>query len=241
MLSRRSYQPEWMDLGDSFYTPAEYRDCLYQLDRIGRFLGGDQATFEALKKLPVPPQSILDVGCGGGLFTLRLASHYPQTRIVGIDISRDAIAFAQERLNEHQPSLPNVQFFVPDTPQLDVTTPFDIVTSTLVCHHLSDKELVSFLQQACQIAKQAIILNDLHRHPLASIGFAAVVPLFFRNRMIWHDGLLSIRRSFTRQEWKNFLTAAAIDESDYTISWHWAFRWIIMIDVAKMRRRKSLT
>lgn len=238
MLSQRSHQLEWMDLGEGYYTPAEYRDCLYQLDRIGRFLGGDQATFWALNKLPVLPQSILDVGCGGGLFTLRLASRYPHAQIVGMDISPDAIAFAQDRLNAHQPALPNVQFFVPDSPQLDETAPFDVVMSTLVCHHLSDQELVSFIQQACRVAKQAIILNDLHRHPLASIGFAAVAPLFFRNRMIWHDGLLSIRRSFTRREWKNILTAAGIDERDYTLSWHWAFRWIVVIDAANMHRRK---
>lgn len=240
MLSQRSHQPEWMDLGESFYTPVEYRDCLYQLDRIGRFLGGDQATFWALKNLSIPPKSILDVGCGGGLFTLSLANHYPNAHITGIDISRDAIAFAQERLKEHQPTLPNVQFIIPATPQLDESKSFDVVMSTLVCHHLSDEELISFLQQACRVAKQAVILNDLHRHPLASVGFAALVPLFFRNRMIWHDGLLSIRRSFTRQEWKNFLKAAAIDEEDYTLSWHWAFRWIVIIDVAKMHRRKSL-
>jgi 2-polyprenyl-3-methyl-5-hydroxy-6-metoxy-1,4-benzoquinol methylase len=239
MLSQRSHQPEWMDLGDDFYTPAEYRDCLYQLDRIGRFLGGDQATFWALKKLPVSPKSILDVGCGGGLFTLRLASLYPQAQIVGIDISRDAIAFAQERLKEHSPPLPNVQFIIPESPQLDETTSFDVVMSTLVCHHLSDEQVVSFFKQACRVAKQAVIINDLHRHFLASIGFAAAVPLFFRNRMIWHDGLLSIRRSFTRQEWKNLLKAAAIEESDYTISWHWAFRWIVMVDVTKMHSRKS--
>lgn len=237
MLSQRSHQPEWMDLGHSYYTSAEYQDCLYQLDRIGRFLGGDQATFKAFKKLSISPQSILDVGCGGGLFTLRLAEQYPEANVVGIDLSKDAICFAKERLNEHNPFLPHVQFYVPNTPKLDEKTSFDIVTSTLVCHHLSDEELVAFLQQACRIAKQAIILNDLHRHPLASIGFASIVPFLFRNRMIWHDGLLSIRRAFRRQEWKNLLRAAGIDETAYTISWHWAFRWIVMIDTTKIHKR----
>jgi 2-polyprenyl-3-methyl-5-hydroxy-6-metoxy-1,4-benzoquinol methylase len=232
MLSRRSHQLEWMDLGPSYYTNQEYRNCLYQLDRIGRFLGGDRATFWALKQLPFPPTSILDVGCGGGLFTLRLAAHYPQAQVVGIDISPDAIAFAQEHLKNNQPSLSNIQFLV-SSPQIDEKSQFDVVMATLVCHHLSDQELISFLQQACRIAKQAVILNDLHRHPLATMGFAALVPIFFRNRMIWHDGLLSIRRSFTRQEWWNFLKAAGINEKDCSVTWHWAFRWMIRIDIAQ--------
>lgn len=233
MLSQRSHQSEWMDLGPSYYTYEEYRECLYQLDRVGRFLGGDRATFWALEQLAVPPSSILDVGCGGGLFTLRLAAHYPQAQIVGTDISHDAIAFAQEQLQQKQSSLSNVQFFVSSSPQLDETSHFDVVMATLVCHHLSDEELVSFLQQTCRIAKKAVILNDLHRHPLASIGFAALAPIFFRNRMIWHDGLLSIRRSFIRQEWWNFLKAAGIDETHVTVTWHWPFRWIVKIDTTQ--------
>lgn len=235
LFNKRSHQPEWMDLGKDYYTPSQYRNCLFQLDRIGRFLGGDKATFWALKQLKKTPQSILDIGCGGGLFTLRLAKHFPKTQVVGIDISQDAIAFAKERLIEKQPLLKNVQFQIPDSPQLNESDHFDVVMATLVCHHLSDQELVSFIQQACKIAKQSVIFNDLHRHLCAYLGFAALVPFLFPNRMIYHDGLLSIRRSFTRQEWKNFLKAAGIDESHYTITWHWAFRWIVMIDIPKMK------
>lgn len=239
MLSKRSHQPEWMDLGKEYYTSSQYRDCLFQLDRIGRFLGGDTATFWALKQLSKTPQSILDVGCGGGLFTLHLAKRYPKTKFVGIDISPDAIAFAQERLKEEQPSLMNVQFRIPDSPQLNENDRYDVVMATLVCHHLSDQELIFFIQQACKVAKEAVILNDLHRHPFAYWGFTALVPFLFPNRMIYHDGRLSILRSFTRQEWKTFLKAAGVDENDYTITWHWAFRWIVMIDVTKMQRASN--
>lgn len=236
MLNQRSHQLEWMDLGPDYYTPEEYRNCLYQLDRIGRFLGGDQATFWALKQLSAPPTSVLDIGCGGGLFTLRVAARYPEAQVIGTDISQEAIAFAQERLKEQQPLLSNAQFFLAHSPQLNEDPQFDVVMATLVCHHLSDQALITFLQQACRVANQAVILNDLHRHPLAIAGFATIAPVFFRNRLIWHDGLLSIRRSFTRQEWKTLLKAANIDESHYTIHWHWAFRWIVIINTAKARQ-----
>jgi 2-polyprenyl-3-methyl-5-hydroxy-6-metoxy-1,4-benzoquinol methylase len=238
MISQRSHEPEWMDLGPSHYTTIEYHDCLYQLGRIGRLLGGDNATFKALKRLKIQPSSFLDVGCGGGLFTMRLAKAYPKAEVVGIDISQEAITFAQEHLKLHQPPLTNVSFYVPPKPQLDdFSQESDIVMATLVCHHLSDQEFISFLQQACRIAKQAVILNDLHRHPLASLGFAALVPLFFRKRLTLHDGLLSIQRSFTSQELWSYLEAAGIDKRHCSVTWHWAFRWIITIDTAAIKRQ----
>lgn len=230
MKNQRSQQLEWIDLETPYYTDEEYRDYLYQLDRIGRFLGGDQATYWALKQLPFYPSSILDVGCGGGLFTMRLAARYPEATVMGSDISQQAIDFAHEHLQKCRTELPHVQFFVPSSPQLE-TIPFqvDVVMATLVCHHLSDQELVSFLQQAYRIAKKAVIINDLHRHPLAKAGFATLVPLLFRNRFIWHDGLLSIDRGFKYQEWCDYLQVAGIQKEYWKISWHWAFRWIVII------------
>lgn len=231
MLSKRSHEPELIDLGTSYYTAAEYRDCLYHLDRIGRFLGGNRATFKALNKLKFIPQSILDVGCGSGQFTIRLAEHYPEAKIEGIDISDEAIEIARENLKKVQNTLPHVQFF--SSYLHEIPTQFDVVTATLVAHHLSDEELISFLKQACQTAKRAVILNDLHRHFLASLSFNLITPLLFPNRLIKHDGSLSIKRAFTRQDWWRYLEAAGINKKACSITWHWAFRWIVMIDTSR--------
>lgn len=230
MLSKRSHDPELIDLGPPHYTEKEYKDCHRQLDRIGRFLGGDRATFHALDKLKVIPESILDVGCGSGFFTVRLAKRYPHAKVTGIDISVAAIELAREHLKETQTILPHLQFSV--SYLHEIPDCYDVVTATLVTHHLSDQEIISFLKQACQKAKKAVILNDLHRHPLATLGFGLLAPVIFRNRLIWHDGLLSIKRSFTRQEWWNFLDAAGINRKACKVTWQWAFRWIVEIDLS---------
>ncbi len=226
----RLNQLEYIDLGQ--YTPEEYRDCLYQLDRVGRFLGGDHANYWAFNQLKKPPQSILDFGCGGGLFTMRLAKRYPQAQILGVDITPEAIQFANESLQQIDPPLTNVKFFVPSSPQLEYPPKsFDVITSTLVCHHLSDDEIVSFLKKGYSIARQAIILNDLHRHFLATLGFTTLIPFLFRNRLVTHDGLISIRRAFTRQDWYAYIQAADIPITHCSITWHWAFRWIVLIHI----------
>lgn len=236
-MNQRSYEKEWIDLGPSYYSAEEYRSCLYQLDRIGRFLGGDQANFWAFKQLKFYPSSILDVGCGGGLFTLRLAAHYPKAKVVGTDISKEAIEFAQKHLQKSSKQLSNVSFIVPPSPELSaLSDKFDVIIATLVCHHLSDEELISFLRQACLVAKKTVIINDLHRHFLATLGFATIAPLFFRNRLIWDDGLLSIKRGFKRSEWESYLHAAGIKSPYFQIKWHWAFRWMVIIDTAAVRK-----
>jgi 2-polyprenyl-3-methyl-5-hydroxy-6-metoxy-1,4-benzoquinol methylase len=228
--SKRSYEKELLDLGPDFYSQQEYDDCLKQLGRIGRFLGGNRAAFKIFKKLS-KPQSILDVGCGGGEFAIQLAKKFPGTQITGIDISQQAIEVANKHLQKA--SLTNIKFIASSSPQLSFNlNSFDIVTSTLVCHHLNDDQLIDFLKKSYQIAKQGIIINDLHRHWLASSCFGIIANLFFRNRLILHDGLLSIKRAFKKQDWIDYLNAAEIPLKDCSISWHWAFRWILYIDTS---------
>jgi len=228
--SQRSCAPELLDLGPSYYSQDEYTACLHQLARIGHLLGGDKATLNAFNRFP-PPSSILDVGCGGGQFTIKLAKEFSKAHVTGIDISSQAIEFAQKRLEETQ--LTNVAFEIPPSVQLSYpSNSFDVVTATLVCHHMHATDLIDFLKRAYEVASQRIILNDLHRHWLAYLGFGLIAKPFFSNRLITHDGLLSIKRAFKKQDWIDSLQAAGIPLEQCSITWHWAFRWIVCIDTS---------
>ncbi|PJD95779.1 MAG: hypothetical protein CK425_07695 [Parachlamydia sp.] len=228
--SQRSSELELLDLGPSYYSQEEYTGCLHQLARIGRFLGGDKATLDVFTRFPAP-SSILDVGCGGGQFTLQLAEKFPQAQVTGIDISSQAIDFAQKQLEETQ--LTNVTFEIP--PSVHLLYPansFDVVTATLVCHHMEDAQLIDFLRKAYAVATHRIILNDLHRHWLAYLGFFLIAKPCFANRLIAHDGLLSIKRAFKKKDWIHFLQAAGIPLEQCSITWHWAFRWVVCINTS---------
>lgn len=228
-MPRRIETPELIDLGPSYYTEEEYRDCLFQLGRIGRLLGGNRATFWAFRQLEYLPTSILDVGCGGGQLAIQLAKRYPQGTVKAIDLSAQAINFAKQQLAK-ETNLCSVEFCIPPTPHLEEPPKsFDVVTSTLVCHHLSDLQIIDFLKRSMQIAKEAVIINDLHRHPLASCSYLAIAPLLFPNRLIFHDGLLSIKRAFKREDWIHYLQAACIPPQAWSLSWHFPFRWILIL------------
>lgn len=224
MFKTRSLDKEWMDLGLSHYSLDQYRDCLVQLNNVGKYLGGDQATFNSLKVLKKVPKSIADIGCGGGFITSKLARLYPNAKVTGIDIDKEAILFANE--NNKQP---NCNFFFNETTDyLDKN--YDLISTCLVCHHFTDEQIIAFLKEAYQKANHAIIINDLQRSVLAWVLFGLISPILFQNKMITHDGLLSIKKSFTRKDWLNYLQKAHIPKNQITLKWHWAFRWVLTIE-----------
>ena len=162
-MKARSTEREFMDMGPSFYTEEEYADCLKKLFKINKLLGFFKQTVHLLSLFP-KDASLVDIGCGGGQFILQLSRHYPEMTFLGLDISETAIALAQQRKG----LIAQVTFQL--QPEATLALPpqsVDIVLTTLVCHHMDDDDLVLFLQTAFQAARKAVIINDLHRHPVA--------------------------------------------------------------------------
>jgi len=226
---KRSKEKELLDLGPGFYTEEEYSQCLKLLFKVNKILGFFRHTVKILQKFP-KNTSVVDVGCGGGLFLLHLSKHYPDMQLMGIDISEEAICLAQNELQQWQQHKANINVEFQLQQQTEFTMlpdSVDIVLMTLVCHHIDDNELVSFLEKAHNAARKAIIINDLHRHTLAYWFYKILSPVLFRNRLITHDGLISIQRSFTRSELHFLIKQANI--TNYRIKWHFPFRWNILI------------
>jgi len=245
-LKIRSREPELIDLGSQYYTQEEYDNCLYQIGRIGKYLGANNAMLTHSTRIAssLPGfassfaghgrvtggniNSILDVGCGGGYFTAQLAKKFKNIQVTGIDINPDAITHSQTR----NPRLNNLKFELRNTPELnEPPKSYDIVTATLVCHHLSDEEIIDFLKRAKLVARKNIIINDLQRNRIAYFFALIIMPIFFKNRLVENDSLLSIKKSFTYNDWIYYLYNAGIKPEDYMISWHWPFRWIIKINI----------
>lgn len=83
--------------------------------------------------------SVLDVGCGEGLFTREIARRYPHARVVGVDMDADAVAVATGR----SANIPNVRFMVHDIRQpLTDAGDFDAAAMWLVLPYLTDRRAV---------------------------------------------------------------------------------------------------
>lgn len=225
----RSQEKELIDLGPDYYTHDEYIDCLKKLFQISRLLGFFRGTVRTLKYFS-KKSSVLDIGCGGGLFLLNLSKNFPDMNMLGIDISSAAITHAQQLLQIRQRRKNNIRvlFQQQEQPQLNIAeNSYDIILATLVCHHLNNDELITFLKQAYFSTRKIVIINDLHRHSIACWLYKLLSPLLFRNRLITHDGLISIRRGFTRAEWKMLLQKAGIQH--YQLKWCFPFCWKVVL------------
>ena len=91
-------------------TRLIYQDALFT-EGMGGFFAERQNDFTGIK-------SVLDIGCGPGEWVRDLANDHPQIKVVGIDISKRMIEYAdaQAQLRE----LGNIEFLV-----MDATKPLD--------------------------------------------------------------------------------------------------------------------
>ncbi len=229
MFDERSQEKELIDLGKEYFSQDEYTDCLHKLFRINKLFGFFQSTVKTLRSFPTS-SSLLDIGCGGGLFILHLSKLFPEMKMIGIDISSDAISDAEKSRQMWLQKNPHLQVFfhLQNNTKLDFDkNSFDIITATLVCHHLSNEELIEFLKQVYFTANKAVIINDLHRHYFSYWFYRLISPLIFRNRLITHDGLISIKRGFIRKEWHSLLRQAGIQH--YQLKWCFPFRWKLIL------------
>ena len=75
-------------------------------------------------------ERVLDVGCGDGRISARIAERVARGSVLGVDASADMIAFAQR----HHAALGNLRFMVADARQLSFGERFDAVVSFNALH-----------------------------------------------------------------------------------------------------------
>ncbi|HSI76166.1 MAG TPA: methyltransferase domain-containing protein [Lunatimonas sp.] len=228
-FSKRSNEPELMD--DLSCDGEILKQTLAELKTINRLLGGNKVTTDGLKKLLKRPSSgtisIADVGCGGGDM-LQVMQTWGNDmgldlEFLGIDANPHTIQLAKEKFSGN----PRISFEVENVLMESFhRTPIDIVTCTLFTHHFTDEELKRMFASFIKKAKVGVVVNDLHRNPVAYYSIKYLTKFFSKSPMVIHDAPLSVQRSFTRSELYGLLDGLGFKKIE--ISWHWAFRWQVV-------------
>ena len=88
---------------------------------------------------PAAPRRILEIGCGLGAMAWRMASRWPEARVIGIDISPRSIEFASKLFE-----LPNLSFSGGRIEELALDGGFDLIVLVDVYEHIADNEKPAF-------------------------------------------------------------------------------------------------
>lgn len=96
--------------------------------------------------------SVLDVGCGPGLFLEELRNRYPLARLAGVDISATAISLARRRL-------PNAKLWEMDIVSEVPDGCYDLVTMIDVAEHIDDD--VTALRNLRRVCRRHLVICTL--------------------------------------------------------------------------------
>lgn len=194
---------ELMDLPGQ--DPDELAGCLDDLARANRLTGGVLLTTWALGRLtsglPAGSElSILDLATGGADFPRAMAAWARRRglkpHVLATDASSEILDFASSRGDGT-----GVEYAVADAralPHEDGS--FDVATCSLFLHHLEPDEAVRVLTEMRRVSRQGVIVNDLVRSWVGYWGTHVFTRASSKNRLFRHDGPLSVRRAYTRDE-----------------------------------------
>ncbi len=231
---RRSTEPEMMDL------PGQPRELLTEdlrnLRRINRYLGCHRNVLRGLARLVSSNKlrafTLLDIGTGSAdipAVIVRWArANHVRARIVALE--RDPVGVQEAAEQTRKFSEITVIRGDGISPPFDAAC-FDFVLASQLLHHFSDSEIIAALRTWARLARVAIIVNDLVRHPLAYHGIRLVAKIFTRNEMTRTDGPRSVERACTTSEWRELFRRANIGK--FSVQWALPFRVLGVISISR--------
>ena len=212
-FKQRSYELEDIDTGN--YTTEEYESCISELQLVNRWMGDAHALKQTLLKDVEQHElrefSVLDVGAGSGELLRVAASWATETgrrfKGVGLELNERSA----ESILEESEAFPEISSVRGNALQLPFAgAEFDYVMCSLFTHHFVDEQVVDILREMSRVARRRIFVIDLHRDPVPYFFYTTLGKLVLKNRLLRHDGALSILRSFKAHELLNLGHAAGL-------------------------------
>ena len=221
---KRDPRKEMMD-GET--NPEILSQNYKEIEKVNTFLGGYGTLIKGVRQYVDQSKTfiLLDVGCGAGdniSALLRWSNRKGIVlKIIGLDYSIKACQMARERFKGNE----FVEIVCKDYRDFNPSIKPEIIYTSLFNHHLTDEENVAFLNWSQLNCHKALVINDLHRDPVAyySIKWIAVLTntsIYFKN-----DAPLSVLRAFQLEDWRRYEKETGLK---LRVKWNWAFRWLVI-------------
>jgi SAM-dependent methyltransferase len=205
-------EPELMDRPQPV-TP-ELASDLRNLRQLNRYFGSYALIEHFLQRwlLPRTRMRVLDLATGSGDIP-RFVVDY--ARKAGAAVTVDAIdqqASTLEIARALSRDYPEIDFLEGDVLSFG-KEPYDLVLCSLALHHFDEDAAVHLLARCHQLSRKYVLVSDLRRGFLATVGVYLLTALAFRDPMTRIDARLSAERAFSFPEcrllaegagWKNF-------------------------------------
>jgi SAM-dependent methyltransferase len=184
--------PEILDSDD---CSAHDAHCvLAAIGRVNRWFGG------VTKQL-----SLLEVASGLGDIPERVRLNLARR---GINLQVTLLDRARSHLPAKNGTIARTPGIVADALAMPFADgAFDLVSCSLFAHHLNTQQLAQFVHEGLRVSRQAVLINDLVRHPL-HLGLAYAGYPIMCNRVAWLDGLTSVRRAYIPDEIRSIFASA---------------------------------
>jgi 2-polyprenyl-3-methyl-5-hydroxy-6-metoxy-1,4-benzoquinol methylase len=206
-------QPEWMDKPQP--VSPELISDLRNIRRFNQYFGSYSLIRYFLRRWiqPGTKLKIIDLATGSGDIP-RLVIDY--ARRIGAAITIEAVdqqASTLEIARGLSEDYPEIDFRQDDILTARNDREYDVVLCSLVLHHFADETAVRVLKQCRHLSRRFVLVSDLRRSWLTTIGAYLLTQFIYREPMTRNDARVSAARAFSFQElrslaenagWKDF-------------------------------------
>ncbi|MGI8812640.1 MAG: methyltransferase domain-containing protein [Pyrinomonadaceae bacterium] len=211
MFKTRSLKLERIDTGD--YTPAEYARFLKEIAFINRHLGDRRALKKTLLSdvaaAGLDRFTVLDVGAGSGYLLKTISKHAARSGSKVFSVGLDLNEISARTIAADSADCDDISTVRGDALRLPFRDDaFDYAMCSLFTHHLNDQQIIAALREMSRVSRRGIYVIDLHRHPAAYVLYKVFCFVFRISPLVREDGLLSVLRAFTPEEFRSFSDTA---------------------------------
>ena len=205
-LERRQRADERMD--DRALDASSHIQALRGLARLNRLSRTADGLWAALAGMEVRhnggggPVRVLDLACGSGDITRRLAALAARDGMPfefdGCDRSGHAVEFADRQ--SRAGSTPTCRFFARDVLEGPLPDGYGYFVSSLFLHHLADGQAVRLFREMARAARRGFVVHDLERSTRGFLLAGVASRAFTRSPIVHADAVLSVRAAFSLEE-----------------------------------------
>lgn len=201
---QRLVEPEWLD-----ELPADEPRAIRSradLRRLNWFMNHTGILARALRETD-RPQRVIDLGCGDGAFTFRLAqaAGWRDCEVLLVDRNPQLSPLLRRKFAERRWTVRILEHDVLDG--LDTIPAADIIVTNLFLHHFDDAVLSQMLPQIAGKCRMFAACEP-RRSSLSLLG-SRLVGLLGCNNVTRHDAPASVRAGFRDQEISKLWCVAA--------------------------------